>query len=43
MLTNTPMISNFNKGDIFKSFPLRVMKKYDKSALMMISEVFGTL
>ena len=36
------MILNFNKGDIFQIIPLRVMKHYDKSALMKISQVFPT-
>ena len=42
VLTNTPKISNLNERHICKSFPLRVIKKYHKSALMMISQVFGT-
>ena len=36
------MVLNFNKGDIFQIIPLRVMKHYDKSALMKISQVFRT-
>ena len=43
VLTNTPMISNFNQGDIFQINPRRSYEKYDKSPLMLISQVFGTL
>ena len=42
VLKNSPNISNFNKGDIFQVFLFRVIQKYDKSALMRISKVFGT-
>ena len=44
VLTNIPMISNFNKGHgFFESIPCRVIEKYDESALMNISQVFGNL
>ena len=37
------MIWNFNKGDIFEIFYTRNDEKYNKSALLQISQVFGTL
>ena len=43
MLTNIPMISNFNKGGIFQIIFPPSDGKYDKSALMPISKVIGTL
>ena len=43
MLTNTPKISNFNKGDIFQMILPKIDGKNDKSALMQISQVFVTL
>ena len=43
VLTNSPKISPIIRGEISKSTSLRMMKKHDKSALMEISEVFGTL
>ena len=43
MLTNIPKISPNTRGDIFQiNFPQND-QKHDKSALMEISEVFGTL
>ena len=44
MLTHSPKISYITRRDIFaKLVLLRVMKKYDKSAAMQISQVFGTV
>ena len=37
------MISNFNKGAIFQIISPQRDEKSDKSSLMQISEVFGTL
>ena len=40
----TPVRFQISIREIFsKSFPLRVVKKYDKSAAMQILQVFGTL
>ena len=44
VLANFPNISHINKGDIFRiSSPQSDEKKYDESALIEISRVFGTL
>ena len=43
VLTNTPKISSVTRETFFESTSLRMMKKHDKSALMEISQVFGTL
>ena len=40
----TPLTNKISLREIFsKSVSLRVMKKYDQSALMMILQAFGTL
>ena len=40
----SPLTFQISITEIFcESFPLRVIKKYDKSALMQISQAFGTL
>ena len=44
MCYETPVRFNISLSAIFfKSSSLRVMKKYDESALMQILQVFGTL
>ena len=44
MCYETPVRFNISLREIFfKSSSLRVMKKYDESALMPILQVFGTL
>ena len=43
VLTNTPMISNLNQGDIFQIASPHIDEKYDKRALMTILQVFVTL
>ena len=44
MLTKYSQISIITNGNIFQEGEsLRVMKKYDKSSVMQISQVFGTL
>ena len=43
MLTNTLKISNITKGDVFQISPPLIDIKYDKRALMHISQAFGTL
>ena len=43
VLTHTPKISNFNKGDIFKFISSQSEENIDEGALMQISQMFGTL
>ena len=44
MCQQTPLTFNLTLGDIFsKSTSIKVMEKYDKSTLMEIWQVFGTL
>ena len=44
MCQQTPLGFCISLRDIFsKSVPIRVMKKHEKSTLMEISQVFGTL
>ena len=43
VLTNTPEISHIPKRDIFQICFLQSDEKYEKIALMQISQVFGML
>ena len=43
MLTENPKISNLTKGDTFQLIFRQSHEKNGKSALMQISQVFGTL
>ena len=43
MRSNSPMISDITKKTFSDSVSIRVMRNYDKSAVMQISRVFGAL
>ena len=43
MLTNSPMISDLNQGDISQIISPHSDEKYGESALMKILLVFGTV
>ena len=43
MRSNSPMISDITKKTFSDSVSIRMMRNYDKSAVMQISRVFGTL
>ena len=43
MRSNSPMISDITKKTFSDFVSIRVMRNYDKSAVMQISRVFGAL